>query len=78
MTVVTLKRDVHSLRVFMDGLLHLEVLMSHYMGMQSWKEGTSGCVYKIEFYMSGGNSIICEYGNKDLWERVLELVADNF
>lgn len=77
MTIVTAKRNVHSFRIYMDGLLHLEVLMGYYTGMQAWIEGTSGCLYKIEFYMSSGKSIVCEYGTKDLWERVLQLVAVN-
>lgn len=77
MAQVTAKRDLRALRVFINDLLHLEVLMEGYSGLCSWQEGTSRCVYKIEFHRDRGNSLLCEYEDRGLWEQVLRAVEKN-
>lgn len=77
MVEVAAKRDLRALRVFINGLLHLEVLMEGYSGLQAWQEGTRRCVYKIEFYRERGRGMVCEYEDRDVWEKVLKAVEEN-
>ena len=76
MAQVTAKRDLRALRVYVNGLLHLEVIMKGYSGLQSWQGGTSRCVYGIELYRERGKSIVCEYEDRELWEKVLRALEE--
>lgn len=73
---ITATRDLRALRVFINELLHLEVLMEGYAGLQAWQEGSRRCVYKIEFYRDKGKRIVCEYEERDVWEGVLKVVQE--
>lgn len=74
---ITAKRDLRALRLFINDLLHLEIILDSYVGMQSWQEGTRKCVYKIEFYLNNGIEILCAYEDRAVWEQVLKLLEEN-
>jgi len=62
-----------SLKVFIEDILHLEVRMDKYLGLQSWLDGGGSSMYYIEICMDGGN-ILLEYDDKELWKGVLSLL----
>lgn len=75
--MITIKKDFRSLRIYINGLLHLDILMESYLGLQSWLEGTNNYIYFIEFYLKGEDAIICEYDDKDIWKEILTLIDKN-
>jgi len=77
MAQITAKRDLRALRIFINDLLHLEVIMEGYSGLHAWQEGTSRCVYKIEFHRERGKNVVCEYEDRSVWEQVLRAVEKN-
>ncbi len=74
---VTAKKDFRSFRVYIDGFIHLEILMESYNGMQSWLEGLVKYNYFIEFYQKDGDAILCEYDDKQIWLDILKLIDEN-
>lgn len=77
MSKVSAIRDFKSLKIYIDGLLHLELPMNNHCGVQSWLEGSNKQMYFIEFYRKEGNSILLEYDDKDIWCEILKLIDYN-
>ncbi len=63
----------NSIKIYLEGLLHLSLKQSELVGFQSWKPTEADGMYCIEFYMKG-NTILCEYVNEKLWCNVLGLL----
>jgi hypothetical protein len=59
--------DYYSIRVHIDGLLHVYVLRSKLLGISSWKDGGT---YSLEFARAGG-SILCEYDSAEKFRAVM-------
>lgn len=72
---VTVQRGVHALRIFIRGVLHLELLMESYDGMQAWKQRAERFTYRIEFYRKSGAPVLCEYEDEVLWREILDGLA---
>jgi len=70
-------KDHRSLRIYIDEILHVEILIGNYNGLQSWLEGSKKKMFFIEFYFKQGNSIILEYDEFDMWKTILRLIDEN-
>lgn len=71
---VTAYRDWQCLRLYINGLLHFQILMENHDAMQSWLEGSFSSIYCIEFYRKVGDPILLQYDNEDTWKDVLKLL----
>lgn len=76
-TNISCKRDFASLRLYINGLLHLEIPMNGHNGLQSWIEGSNKYMYFIQLYRKEGQAIRLEYDDKEIWESVLKLIDEN-
>lgn len=63
------------IKLYIDGLLHLNLKQSEFIGFQSWIQGDKSKKYCIEFYMKT-NEILTQYDEIDKWTAVLK-VLDN-
>lgn len=68
---VLVTRDAFSIRIYIGGLLHLELRAKNHDGLQSWLDGTKKCLYYIEFYRKKGRPILLEYENYGVWKDIL-------
>lgn len=66
--VVTLGHE--TLRVKINGLLHLNVLHEKLVGFQSWEKGRPAHGWLIEFHTTDG-AILAEYADRALWSEIL-------
>ena len=71
---VTTKKTLKNLKIYIEGLLHVSIPIKEYSGLQSWLEGDNTYTYHIEFYLNNGQTIICEYEDKKLWEEILKQI----
>jgi hypothetical protein len=77
MNKVTCQRDFRALRIYINDSLHFEMLMDNHDAIHSWMEGSSKCMYFIEFYRKTGTTIKLEYEDKSIWENILILINKN-
>ncbi|MBX2907695.1 MAG: hypothetical protein KF744_16740 [Taibaiella sp.] len=66
---VEVKHNMLSLRIFINGYLHLSLKVRELVGLQSW--GTDDGLFKIE-YITRTNRILAEYTDRNLWQRILK------
>lgn len=78
MNKVTGKRDFRAIKIYINELLHFEMLIESYDAVQSWAEGSNKNMYFIQFYRKTGNPIKLEYENKDTWVEILKIIDENF
>jgi hypothetical protein len=69
--MIKITNDLHNLKIYISDLLHFSLLLSEYIGMQSWIAGTKKKRYYIEFYLKEGESITLEYEKQELWKSIL-------
>ena len=74
---VTLKKTLENLNIYIEGLLHVNIPIKEYSGMQSWLEGDNAHTYYIEYYLKNGQTILCEYEDRKLWEEILKQIDKN-
>lgn len=78
MNTVSVKKDYQSLKIYIEGLLHLELRMDNHDGIQSWLEGScKSKIYKIEFYRKESDPIVTEYDDIKIWKDILVLIDEN-
>lgn len=72
-------QEKERLRIFMKGLLHLDIFKCNYQGLQSFidtmhfKDGAN--CYSIEIYQCEKLPIIeLGYKDRDHWERILKII----
>lgn len=58
----------YTIRIRIDGVLHLLLLRSEFLGFQAWKDNDTQ--YCIEYVMKGG-SMQCEYDTREKWQAIL-------
>lgn len=69
------KRQYEQLRIYINGILHIQLKLQDLIGFQSWIHGERE--YYIEYYFQGNNKITTAYGEKDKWVAILKLLEDN-
>ena len=69
---VELKLSNNQLRIYIDGLIHVNIRLDELVGIQSWEQG--GLCY-IEFYLKT-TFIKCEYNKPELWKEILKVLED--
>lgn len=74
---ITCARNYQTLRIYIKEMLHVEIRMENYYGVQSWVEGSKTTMYFIEIYCKGGEPILLGYDRFDTWKKVLELIDKN-
>lgn len=73
MPEVKVYRDAYQIKVYINDFLHLQIPLDNHNGIQSYIEGTY-TPYHIDFYRKSGETIKCEYENRNLWESILTLL----
>jgi len=68
-TVIKVTTNFYSLKVTIDGFVHLKVKMKDIYGYQSWSDRKDNC--SIQYYCRYGN-ITCEYQDKEVWKEILK------
>lgn len=66
---VEVRHNMLSLRIFINGYLHLSLKVRELVGLQSWV--TDDGLFKIE-YVTRTSRILAEYTDKKLWQRILK------
>ena len=74
---ITCFRDNYNLRIYINNVLHLQIMMKNYDGLQSWLEGTKKFTFYIEIYKKDQPSVLCEYDERERWETILNLLDQN-
>lgn len=74
---ILVKRDHQALKIYINDLMHLQILMSNHDGLQSWYEGSIKRMYFIEFYRKEGEPIQITYDEFSTWEEVLKQIDIN-
>lgn len=74
---VTLKKTLKNFKIYIEGLLHVNVPIEEYSGIQSWLEGDNTHTYYIEYYLKNNQTILCEYEDRKLWEEILKQIDKN-
>lgn len=69
------KSDSEDIRIYIKGILHLRFPRDKNTKIQSWIEGHSK-KYIIDIW-SKKHSVIIEYDNRTLWEKVLKLLDEH-
>jgi hypothetical protein len=67
---VTSKCSSASVKVYVNGILHLYFRRESFLGLQSWQFESEG-MYYLEVLLAGG-SLLCDYDRRDLWVSVLK------
>jgi hypothetical protein len=70
---VEVKAEYDALRILFNGVLHVHLIRSKFLGMQSWMRRPEG-KYCIEFTMADG-TITCDYDSQEKWQAVLDGLA---
>ena len=70
-------KNFSSFRIYINDILHLQLLMDNHDGLQSWHVGKNNRTYIIEFYRKKGEPILLEYDKKEKWETILKLIDEN-
>lgn len=72
---ITVALDGLRLEILINGLLHVHIPdMKDLLGIQSFHFGRK--VHTIEFILTGGAKIVCEYGSYDLWTDILKKLRE--
>lgn len=67
---VTSRISRDSIKIYFDGILHLHFLRDKFLCMQSWYYSCEQMFYiQIDLV---GETITCEYDNKELWVDILK------
>lgn len=69
---ITFVRRHEQFKIYFGGKVHLYLKLTKLIGYQSWIFGESE--YVIEYYFSNGTKIITEYGSKELFEKILDII----
>jgi hypothetical protein len=67
---VTSKCSSVSVKVFVNGILHLHFRRDKFLGLQAWQYESEQMFY-VEVLLAGG-SLLCDYDRRDLWVSVLK------
>ncbi len=70
---VEVKVEYDAIRVLFNGALHLHLIRSKLLGIQSWMRLPEGKFY-IEYTLAGG-VITCDYDAREKWQAVLDSLA---
>ena len=65
---VELKIDHYTIKLFIDGYIHVFIRREQFVGFSSWSDGNNK--YAIEYYTIT-NSILTEQDSKDKWLSIL-------
>ena len=65
---VELKIDHYTIKLFIDGYIHVFIRREQFVGFSSWSDGNNK--YAIEYYTIT-NSILTEQDTKDKWLSIL-------
>lgn len=72
---VTTKRSYEQLKVYINNSLHLNIKLKDLIGFQSWIHGDKE--YYIEYTFVGSVVITTAYGEKEKWQKVLEILDNH-
>jgi hypothetical protein len=61
----------YCIKIYMFGLLHLQLKKDDWYGLQSYKHSTGD--YRIQYYLKSG-MIETQYDDKAKWETILKLL----
>ncbi len=74
---IEVSKGYGSLRIHINGILHLAITTKNHDGVQSWYEGNKKRLYFIEFYRKKGSPILLEYTEVENWKNILTLLDEN-
>jgi hypothetical protein len=70
MAEITSELGYDRIKIKFGGVLHLLIVRSKFVGMQSWRLEREGN-YVVEYTMIDGTKITCEYDSPEKWRSVL-------
>ena len=77
MPKITAFRDYKCFKIYINNILHIEILINNFDGVQSWFEGSKKKMYFIEFYKKQGDPIQMGYDEFSNWKTILNLIDEN-
>lgn len=75
---ITCTRVFSSLKVYLNGILHIHIDLTNHEGLTSWYE-TNGKhkLYFIEFCRKNGSAITVEHDSFENWKEILRVIDEN-
>ncbi len=73
---ITCQINANSLRIYVNGLLHVAVKRSSLVGVQSWKERDGE--WWIEYRFTSQQSLKSMYDTEDKWKQILALLNEDW
>lgn len=70
------KSDHRDLRIYINGSLHIHLLKSNYLMLQSYLVGSENQIYHIDIYTTS-TLLDLEYDDRELWVEILNLLDKN-
>ena len=67
---VTSKFSQATVKIYINGILHLCIERAKLLGFSSWQYSTEGGLYYIQIVLDGG-VVDVDYDNHDLWMAIL-------
>jgi len=67
---ITSKFSAASIKIYVNDILHIEVMRSKFVGLSSWQYETEGGLYYIEIVSDGG-AVTVDYDKRDMWISIL-------
>ena len=68
---VSISRSIESIKVYIDGLLHLHIPRDKYVAFQSWV-WPQRKFYVLEIYLKDSDTMIVEYDKREMFEEVIQ------
>ena len=69
MKTIKVTTNFYSLKITIDGFVHLKLKMKDIYGYQSWSDRKDNC--SIQYYCKYGN-VTCEYQDREVWKEILK------
>ncbi len=70
---VELKINHYSIKLYIDGFVHVHIWREEFIGYTSWSDGNG--MYNIEF-ITKTNSILSQMDTKDKWIEILKVLDE--
>ncbi len=73
----SLKLANKSIKIYIDGLLHLSIKQSELLSIQSWVNGNGeNRQYHIMYTLKNGVEVESDYNDRIKWESILKLLDE--
>ena len=71
---ITHRKIYRKFSIYIDGILHFNMVLKNYVNLQSWFEGEpDNRLYYIEVSLKDVEPVLLEYTHEKLWKEILNI-----